>query len=581
MYKEIESSKKWDGLVILIFLIITFTITYPLWNSHQVFVANDWSFHASRVEEIYQNLKSGHLFTYIATHTFQKTGVANFLFYPTIFLYPWAIFRFLFSPVTAFYGWYALINFSTLIITYFCAKRIVGTQVKALLVALLYVLMPYHIFVGMGVFGEFIAMTFVPLVLLGGYELFFTDKKSWKLLAIGLSLVGYSHFLSVILCCEVLLLLFIISVFMKKWVDKGRWLALLKSVGTTIILMAGIIVTFLSNYVGQDITSTNVGINYTMVWSLKNFILASFSTYYNQTLGTILIITAFTGYITSSQKIVKVSWVLGVLLSLMITNIFPWESISKLIPLLGIIQFPYRYLTYAGIFLAIVAADVIGQLSEGYVQRGGKNWTILVVITLVAFFYPLATLFNGDWRKNPDYVNIESRNALGTVQGTNLSYRVGNNNYNQIFKHGVLYGEGDYYPSVARAGNSSAWFGYVVKNKTTRSIVDGITYADGKVIKATRISGANKLTYKLKNVKGKTINLPFLVYKNTYLEVGGKHTNYQVSKRGTIEFKATSNQVVATVGYKATILMKIGMLVTLISWLAIIASSVLKLRRAS
>ncbi|MDU3492449.1 MAG: hypothetical protein E7F56_07440, partial [Limosilactobacillus fermentum] len=113
MYKEIESSKKWDGLVILIFLIITFTITYPLWNSHQVFVANDWSFHASRVEEIYQNLKSGHLFTYIATHTFQKTGVANFLFYPTIFLYPWAIFRFLFSPVTAFYAWFSLFNLIT------------------------------------------------------------------------------------------------------------------------------------------------------------------------------------------------------------------------------------------------------------------------------------------------------------------------------------------------------------------------------------------------------------------------------------------------------------------------------------
>lgn len=74
MYKEIESSKKWDGLVILIFLIITFTITYPLWNSHQVFVANDWSFHASRVEEIYQNLKSGHLFTYIATHISENRG---------------------------------------------------------------------------------------------------------------------------------------------------------------------------------------------------------------------------------------------------------------------------------------------------------------------------------------------------------------------------------------------------------------------------------------------------------------------------------------------------------------------------
>lgn len=32
--------------------------------------------------------------------------------------------------------------------------------------------MPYHMFVGTGVFGEFVAMAFIPMVILGGYELF-------------------------------------------------------------------------------------------------------------------------------------------------------------------------------------------------------------------------------------------------------------------------------------------------------------------------------------------------------------------------------------------------------------------------
>lgn len=579
MYKEIESSKKWDGLVILIFLIITFTITYPLWNSHQVFVANDWSFHASRVEEIYQNLKSGHLFTYIATHTFQKTGVANFLFYPTIFLYPWAIFRFLFSPVTAFYAWFSLFNLITLLLTYYCAKKATGSPIKAIVAAICYVEMPYHLLVGEGIFGAFLAWTFIPLVMLGGYQLFFTDKMNWQPLAIGLALVSYCHILSVILCIEILSFLFLISLFQGKWKNRERILALLKFIIVCICLTLVIVAPFISDYIGQNIVSTNVGINFPMVTSLENVIFNSFNKYYSQNVGILLILSALTGFATSSNKLYRGAWFIGVILLVVTSTLFPWETIQKLVPILGVIQFPFRYITYAGIFLALVAGDAIGEAVEKKQVNNAKRLSIFIAIAVVAVVYPLSALQNHHWWNNSSLDQITLK-AAGTVPGTQSGYKLSNSNYHELFSHGVVYGGEDYYPSQAR-GNNYADFNLAVEVPKTRSIVDGITYADGKVIKATRISGANKLTYKLKNVKGKTINLPFLVYKNTYLEVGGKPANYQVSKRGTIEFKATSNQVVATVGYKATILMKIGMLVTLISWLAIIASSVLKLRRAS
>lgn len=69
---------------------------------HQISVFSEWTFHASRAEQIYENLKSGHLITYIATSTFGNIGTGSFLFYPTVFLYPWAVFRLFVSPITAY-----------------------------------------------------------------------------------------------------------------------------------------------------------------------------------------------------------------------------------------------------------------------------------------------------------------------------------------------------------------------------------------------------------------------------------------------------------------------------------------------
>ncbi|MEK1436272.1 hypothetical protein HCZ13_09655 [Limosilactobacillus fermentum] len=567
---KLNSSRKKDVIALGICLLVTFAMTFPLWKSQQLLIANDWSFHASRVEEICENLKSGHFFTYIATHTFQKTGVANFIFYPTIFLYPWAFLRLILSPVAAFYSWYALVNLGTLVITYYCAKEVMGSWVKALLVALIYVLMPYHIFVGTGVFGEFLAMTFIPLVLLGGYNLFFTGEHPWKLLAVGLTLVGYCHFLSVILCCEVLAILFILSLLMKKWGDKKRWLALLKAVGLTTILMAGIIVAFLTNYMGQKIISTNDVFNYAMIQPLKNFIFDSFGVGYGQNLGIILIVAAFTGFATSSIKFFKIVWFLGVVISFMVTSDFPWQLLNNYIRELGVIQFTYRYLTYAGILLSLVAADVIGQLVENQEERSRSKGLVLLAVTFVAVLYPLSIWHNGDWTSNPAYSKIERNDFKGTVKGTEAIYRVDNQTYSQIFSHGVLYGEGDYYPSVARAGNNEAFFGDVVKNSLTRSIVDGVTYVDGKKVIAKQVSGANKITYLLTDAKDKTVDLPFLVYKNTYLNVSGKNVAFQVSKRGTVQFKANSNKVEVTVGYLPSISMIVSLLVTIIGWVALI-----------
>lgn len=89
-------------MIICGFALLSILLIYPFFRLHQISVFSDWAFHASRAEQIYENSKSGHLVTYIATSTFGNVGTGSFLFYPTVFLYPWAVFRLFVSPITAY-----------------------------------------------------------------------------------------------------------------------------------------------------------------------------------------------------------------------------------------------------------------------------------------------------------------------------------------------------------------------------------------------------------------------------------------------------------------------------------------------
>ena len=97
-------------LIILLFGIVTTLMTVTFIKLGTIVLNSDGSFHFSRLEELYDNFRSGNM-TFIASHTFNNTGVGTFLFYPSILLYPWVILRLIFSPVTAFYVWYGLMLF--------------------------------------------------------------------------------------------------------------------------------------------------------------------------------------------------------------------------------------------------------------------------------------------------------------------------------------------------------------------------------------------------------------------------------------------------------------------------------------
>lgn len=253
---------KTNSIVLLIFLVITVCMIYPLVATGRIAAQVDWLFHAARVEQIYRNLSEGSLFTYIATSTFQSTGVGSFLFYPVIFIYPWAWLRFITTPIAAYYIWVGAFMFMTFVISYFSMLSFSkGKYLRSFIFALLYTLAPYRLYLGPASFvvGEYIASTFIPLAFLGFYHIVCGDKRKWYWLTIGMTLLAYSHILSILLISEIFTILLLVA-FFKGDLDLKRAKYLLISAGVTVILVLPVIIPLVTDYFGKGITATYPGV---------------------------------------------------------------------------------------------------------------------------------------------------------------------------------------------------------------------------------------------------------------------------------------------------------------------------------
>lgn len=162
-------------LAIVGIIIFTAVMIIPFIMVGQLGVHSDWSFHSARVQQIYLNLKRGQFLTYIGTDTFSKVGNANFLFYPVVFLYPWAFLKFIFTPITAYLIYVWLLFIATGLTAFFCMQSFSrGKTLQSFYFSIIYLIAPYHLYLTLTnyVLGEAIAYTFIPIVLLGMYTRF-------------------------------------------------------------------------------------------------------------------------------------------------------------------------------------------------------------------------------------------------------------------------------------------------------------------------------------------------------------------------------------------------------------------------
>ncbi|MFD1901536.1 hypothetical protein GQR36_18740 [Enterococcus termitis] len=178
---------------------------------------DDLTYQLSRIIELTAWLKNGMQdFPGISVESFYQIGYGVNIFYPwmTLLLFS-SVGLFTENLVVSVYIGFYLYTFITLLISYYCMKQFSNSWLAAAAFSILYTFSIYRTIDAYTRFAlaEFIALTFIPLVLLGSYEVLFGKTRYWILVTIGFSLIVCTHVLSAFLICIYLVLFWGISLY--------------------------------------------------------------------------------------------------------------------------------------------------------------------------------------------------------------------------------------------------------------------------------------------------------------------------------------------------------------------------------
>ena len=293
------------------------------------------------------------------------------------------------------------INLCSAFTAYYCAKHVCRSEKIGLWASFFYTFSSYR-FIDLYMrhaLGEALAMTFLPLVLWGTYEILWGDRQKWYVLVLGMTGVLQSHVLSTQLCALFMILELVC------WLAGGSkyrsWERIrsgLLAVVVTLLLNAGFLIPFLY-FSGQDLQCFHIVNNmpeghayltqlFSMFLSTQDFSLALGSTKGEMAIsvGSVLLLGAVLFCVNQAKQrgqlhtgaVGRHCLAYGAIALFLSSWLFPWEKLlqseilERIITPLG---FAWRFLGIATVMLCVVAAIA---LSEAALD-GGKGKTLSAV----------------------------------------------------------------------------------------------------------------------------------------------------------------------------------------------------------
>ena len=190
---------------------ITVAACLPLFSNYLYF-GHDIDYHLQRISAMAAELSYGQFPVRMTTDTLNGYGYANSLCYCELFLTLPALLYNAWLPLRTCYQVYIfVVTLSTAIIAYCSFGKITASRKLGLLGAALYTLSCYRLvctYIRASV-GEYTAITFLPLVLVGLYNIATTEKPrfaQWVPMAFGMAALVQCHLLS----CELIALLLVV-----------------------------------------------------------------------------------------------------------------------------------------------------------------------------------------------------------------------------------------------------------------------------------------------------------------------------------------------------------------------------------
>lgn len=397
------------------FLLIATLATLPYLNTYLV-DGHDLSYHLARIEGIYYSMASGHKIVHINPIQISGYGYASGILYPQLFLYFPAFLRFLGISLTDAYKMFIFgINLATVVVSYFSIKGMTKCSMAGVIGAALYVLSIYRLnnIYARAALGEVLAMTFLPLVAYGMYEVLQGDCRKWIWLTIGYTGIIQSHILSVLMSAFFCVLAVLMSV--KKLAhEKKRFANLILAAVCTVLLNIWFIFPFLQYYMldlnfkaeGRGLWKTATSFSQ----MFTNFLAADIGmnqppeTTKLEMIQSVGMLLLFAGilFVVSPKKngenrkdLRRIQWgVFGfAVLSIWMSSIvFPWKAVMDLERIGGIaatVQFTWRFLGYATLFLCITGAEgitewIVACVGEEEIERTGNRRQFAVLLVIFA-----------------------------------------------------------------------------------------------------------------------------------------------------------------------------------------------------
>ncbi|MCI9142673.1 MAG: hypothetical protein HFH87_08635 [Lachnospiraceae bacterium] len=246
-------------------VILTFLLSRPF-LMNWLCAAGDVGYHLERIDGVARSLTNGIFPMRLEANFPYGYGYADGVLYGSTLLYIPALLWLIGFPVLYSYNLFIiLINFATIVVAFWCFRRMFGDKYIGLMCGALYAFSLYRITVlyGRGCVGEGCAQIFLPLLLYGYYRLFAenTETKSygrtWLLLVIGYSGVLQSHTLT----CELALVWTVVVclINVRRVFCRPVFAQLIKGAAVTLLCNVWYIVPFLDYYISEDLLIKNLG----------------------------------------------------------------------------------------------------------------------------------------------------------------------------------------------------------------------------------------------------------------------------------------------------------------------------------
>lgn len=517
--------------IFIVYAFVSLLYLFPAFKNMEIFGFYDTAFHINRALSLESIFSSP-----INFETFRSYGMQVNNFYPWLTLYPLFLLIKFTNLAIGYNLFLYIVTLITLFICHYVMYEITKKHVTSSFFAIIYTTSSFRsveIFLR-GAMGELLAMSILPLILLGFIKLYDSKKESWVMLAISMTLLIYTHVLSVAMTMVMIIIALIIQFYRKKKIEIFLIIKLIKAAIVTLLLSLAFIGPMIEQTLYQDLNRPYVDILQKRAICLgKEFLIGSIdSELLSFGIGLTLLICLI--ILTFNFKklgiLSKITYIMGIISILLCTKIFPWFALQN--TPLNIIQAPWRFMIFSTLFISFSVSLFISPQLEKFSYTRRRNFILLLILAISILNYSSVVNMVKEMNFQGTYSNEQMENKLEEFENF------------------------DYVP-----------IGY---KKDQLLLKNHQVTEDGQVIYSSFSPNKDEITFTFKSSKGKTIVLPVFRYKGLTVTVNSK--NATVLKQGgpfvTVKSESGINKV--TIRYSYTFFSKISLFISIITLIVLL-----------